>query len=111
MDPAPIPTESELLANRREKLEKLKAAGINAFGGRFDTTHSLPALRENFAEALAVRAAGRITARRDMGKTQFFDNSKKRKGTYLLMQNGLWVRVFSTFFYGSVNVSVLGWRK
>ena len=73
---APPPeSESALSAIRREKLVKLQDSGINAFGGRFDTTHSLPALRENFAEGLAVRAAGRITARRDMGKTQFFDIS------------------------------------
>ena len=72
---AAAPSESELLANRREKLEKLKAAGINPWGGRYDITHSLPALRDNFVEGLTVSAAGRITARRDMGKTQFFDLS------------------------------------
>ena len=73
---APTPeSESALLAIRREKLAKLKDAGVNAYGGRFDTTHTLPALREAFSEGLAVRAAGRISARRDMGKTQFFDIS------------------------------------
>src|SRR5436190_11828065 len=68
-------SESALLAIRREKLAKLKDAGVNAYGGRFDVTHTLPDLRESFAESLAVRAAGRISARRDMGKTQFFDVS------------------------------------
>jgi lysyl-tRNA synthetase class 2 len=68
-------SESALLAIRREKLAKLKDAGVNAYGGRFDVTHTLPDLRESFAEGLAVRAAGRISARRDMGKTQFFDVS------------------------------------
>jgi lysyl-tRNA synthetase class 2 len=69
------PHESELLAIRRDKLAKMEAAGINPWGGRFETTHTLAGLRDNFAEGLAVRAAGRITARRDMGKTQFFDVS------------------------------------
>src|SRR5688572_2118566 len=68
-------SESALLAIRREKLAKLTEAGVNAYGGRFDTTHTLAELRERFAEGLTVRAAGRITARRDMGKTQFFDVS------------------------------------
>jgi lysyl-tRNA synthetase, class II len=68
-------SESTLLAVRREKLAKLKDAGVNAWGGRFDTTHTLPDLRQNFTEGLAVRAAGRVSARRDMGKTQFFDVS------------------------------------
>ncbi len=69
------PPESELLAIRREKLAKITDSGLNAWGGSFDTTHSLAGLRESFQEGLAVRAAGRITARRDMGKTQFFDVS------------------------------------
>jgi len=76
-DQAPPQPESEstLLAIRREKLAKMEAAGIHAWGGRFETTHTLAGLRESFTEGLAVRAAGRITARRDMGKTQFFDVS------------------------------------
>ena len=74
--PPPTPeSESTLLANRREKLAKLTEAGINAWGGRFDITHPLPVLIHSFTEGQAVRSAGRISARRDMGKTQFFDIS------------------------------------
>jgi lysyl-tRNA synthetase, class II len=68
-------SESALLAIRRAKLARLTEAGLNPWGGRFDITHTLPELREDFAEGQTVRAAGRITARRDMGKTQFFDIS------------------------------------
>jgi len=48
--------------------------GIAPFGGRFEITHSLAGLRSGFEEGIAgVRVAGRVTARRDMGKSQFFD--------------------------------------
>ncbi len=73
--PASPESESALLAVRREKLAKLEAAGINPWGGRFDTSHSIAQLRDSFAEGLPVRAAGRVTACRDMGKTLFFDLS------------------------------------
>lgn len=72
---APAPDQSELLKVRRDKLEALKARGINPYGGRFDTTHSPAELQANFAEGLQVKVAGRISAWRDMGKTQFFDIS------------------------------------
>lgn len=67
------PDEHQLIRFRREKLEKLRAAGVNAYGGRFDTTHAPGALRASFQETLPVRVAGRIVAHRDMGKSQFFD--------------------------------------
>ncbi len=72
----PAHTEHDLLATRQGKLEDLRARGVDPFGARFDTTHDLVSLRENFAEGIPVRALGRITARRDMGKTQFFDISE-----------------------------------
>ena len=78
-DPSPAasssPSETALLAVRREKLEKLKARGIDPFGGKYETTHALDALRDGFAEGLQVRCAGRVSALRDMGKTTFFDIS------------------------------------
>lgn len=64
---------SELLAIRRRKLESLRELGVKPFGERFDTTHSIAALREVFAEGLPVRVAGRLTAHRDMGKSHFLD--------------------------------------
>jgi lysyl-tRNA synthetase, class II len=68
-------SESELLHIRREKLEALRAKGIEPFGCRFDTTHQPGALRKDFVEELPVRIAGRMTARRVMGKAVFFDLS------------------------------------
>jgi lysyl-tRNA synthetase class 2 len=66
-------SESELLHIRREKLEAMRAKGLEPFGGRFDTTHQPGALRNDFAPDLEVRVAGRMTARRTMGKAVFFD--------------------------------------
>jgi lysyl-tRNA synthetase class 2 len=64
----------ELLRVRREKLDLMAERGLKPFGARFETTHSLPALRAGFADGTTgVRVAGRVTARRDMGKSQFFD--------------------------------------
>jgi lysyl-tRNA synthetase len=71
--PAPEHSESELLQIRREKLDGLVKAGVDAFGGRFDTTHQPGALKANFEENLTVSVAGRILSRREMGKATFFD--------------------------------------
>jgi lysyl-tRNA synthetase class 2 len=64
-----------LLKVRREKLDQLRALGVDPFGQGFETTHAPGALREAFAEGLQVRVAGRITALRDMGKSHFLDLS------------------------------------
>lgn len=68
-------SESELLQIRREKLQALQAKGIDAFGSKFETTHQPGALRQDFAPDLEVKVAGRMTARRVMGKAVFFDVS------------------------------------
>ena len=65
----------ELLKVRREKLEKLREHGIDPFGKGYETTHAPGELRENFEEDKSVRVAGRITALRDMGKSNFLDIS------------------------------------
>src|SRR4051812_31486257 len=70
-----VQTESELLHIRREKLEAMRAKGIEPFGGRFDTTHQPGVLRKEFAPDVPARIAGRMTARRTMGKAVFFDLS------------------------------------
>ena len=70
---APEHSESELLAIRRTKLDDLVKAGVDAFGGRYDTTHQPGALKANFEENLTVSVAGRILSRREMGKATFFD--------------------------------------
>ena len=77
--------ESELLQIRRDKLELLKEAGIDPFGQYFSTTHEISDLKSNFTEDSLVSVAGRITSRRDMGKSQFFDiaNAHGRIQCYL----------------------------
>ncbi|MCB1089701.1 MAG: hypothetical protein KDM63_21855, partial [Verrucomicrobiae bacterium] len=72
---APVTEEelSSLLAFRRQKLDRLRELGVDPFGGTFETTHEPGALRADFAEGLQVKVAGRITALRDMGKTNFID--------------------------------------
>lgn len=66
---------SELLSVRRQKMEALSGAGEQPFGGRFDTDGSIADLRAAFAEGKVLRAGGRITAHRDMGKSHFLDLS------------------------------------
>ncbi|MBN8710480.1 MAG: lysine--tRNA ligase [Verrucomicrobia bacterium 61-8] len=66
---------SDLLAVRRQKLDALRAKGVRPFGGRFPTDGSISDVRNAFAEGKTVRAAGRITAHRDMGKSRFLDLS------------------------------------
>jgi len=65
--------ENELIALRRKKLEALRAKGIQPFGDGFEVTGSIADVREKFKEGETLRAAGRITAHRDMGKSHFLD--------------------------------------
>ena len=67
--------ENELLAFRRQKLRKLVEQNINPFGGRFDVSGTIGEVRQGFVEGQRVRLAGRITAHRNMGKSQFLDLS------------------------------------
>jgi lysyl-tRNA synthetase, class II len=65
--------ENELIALRRKKLDALRAKGIEPFGGGFEVTGSIAEVREKFKDGETLRAAGRITAHRDMGKSHFLD--------------------------------------
>jgi lysyl-tRNA synthetase class 2 len=65
--------ENELIALRRKKLETLREKGIEPFGTSFDVTGSIADVRTQFNEGETQRAAGRITAHRDMGKSHFLD--------------------------------------
>src|SRR3954465_9965208 len=65
--------ENQLIALRREKLEALQKSGVNPFGRAFETSGSIAEVREKFAEGTVLRAAGRITAHRVMGKSHFVD--------------------------------------
>jgi lysyl-tRNA synthetase class 2 len=70
MDPA-----SDLLAIRRHKLDALRAQGVGPYGQRFDVDGSIEKVVDEFGEGQPARAAGRITAHRDMGKSHFLDLS------------------------------------
>src|SRR6266478_5680219 len=65
--------ENELIAQRREKLQTLRAKGVDPFGAAFETAGSIVEIREKFKEGESLRAAGRMTAHRDMGKSHFVD--------------------------------------
>jgi lysyl-tRNA synthetase class 2 len=65
--------ENPALTQRREKLDALHAHGIEPFGGAFETSGSIAEILEKFKEGETLRAAGRITAKRDMGKSHFLD--------------------------------------
>lgn len=66
-------SENELIAQRREKLKALRARGVEPFGHVFEISGTIAEVREKFKEGESLRAAGRITAHRDMGKSHFVD--------------------------------------
>ena len=65
--------ENELIALRRRKLDALRAQGVEPFDAAFEPDGSIAEVREKFTEGEIIRAAGRITAHRDMGKSHFLD--------------------------------------
>jgi lysyl-tRNA synthetase class 2 len=65
--------ENELIALRRQKLDALRAKGAEPFGTGFEPSGFIAEVRERFQEGKTLRAAGRITAHRDMGKSHFLD--------------------------------------
>ena len=65
--------ENELIALRRKKLDVLRAKGVEPFASGFELNRSIAEVREQFKEGETLRAAGRITAHRDMGKSHFLD--------------------------------------
>ena len=74
------PEQSDLLAERRAKLERLREAGVEPFPHGFPDRSEIALVRERHAELEAgaetedrVRVAGRLTARRGHGKASFLD--------------------------------------
>jgi lysyl-tRNA synthetase class 2 len=65
--------ENDLIAQRRAKMEALRAKGVAPFGAAFEITGSIGEVRSLFEEGKSFRVAGRITAHRDMGKSHFLD--------------------------------------
>lgn len=76
---APAPDMNILMRQRMEKAAELKAAGIEPFGRGFPGTQMIAAVREESAPAEgeefgpAVTVAGRLMAKRGMGKSIFAD--------------------------------------
>lgn len=66
-------SEHKLIQIRKDKLAQMQEKGVNAYGGKYETTHTPGELRDNFEEEKQVKIAGRIVAWRDMGKSQFFE--------------------------------------
>ncbi len=64
-----------LFDTRRNKMLALRDKGVAPYGQRFDTSGTVEAVRERFAEGNREQVAGRITAHRDMGKSHFLDIS------------------------------------
>jgi lysyl-tRNA synthetase class 2 len=67
------PAENDLVALRRQKLDALRARGVDPFGGAFAADGAIADVCARFEEGKPVRAAGRMTAHRDMGKSHFLD--------------------------------------
>ena len=65
--------ENELIALRRKKLDALRIQGVEPFGKAFPTSGDISEIRAKFKEGEIVRAAGRVTAHRDMGQSHFLD--------------------------------------
>ncbi len=67
------PDFNELLLVRRKKLDEFRQRGIDPFGGKFPRSHSAQEITDRFSslEDNQVMIAGRIIAKRNMGKATF----------------------------------------
>ena len=68
----PQTNTDDLIAIRKQKLEKIQQLGIDPYGSKFETDISPQQLKENFKNDKNLKIAGRILNIRDMGKSQFF---------------------------------------
>src|SRR5689334_16765959 len=73
-------SESHVMGERREKLERLRDAGVDPFPHDFDGRVDIATVRaahEDLADGeetdTAYRVAGRVAARRGQGKAAFID--------------------------------------
>jgi lysyl-tRNA synthetase class 2 len=62
---------SELLQLRRDKIQTWKDLGIDPFGQSFGHVETSASIIEQYVEEKQVRAAGRLVALREMGKSLF----------------------------------------
>ncbi|MFM8720134.1 MAG: OB-fold nucleic acid binding domain-containing protein, partial [Chthoniobacterales bacterium] len=66
---------NSLTAVRLEKRAALQSEGLRPYGAAFAVTGDVGDVRAAFAEGKTVSVAGRVTARRDVGKSHFLDVS------------------------------------
>lgn len=64
---------SEVLKERLEKIQKLRAQGQKLYPNHFLSDERISSLLEHFEEGKRVKVAGRMTARRTHGKSSFSD--------------------------------------
>ncbi|RMF58689.1 MAG: lysine--tRNA ligase [Calditrichaeota bacterium] len=66
---------NQLVAQRKQKLQKLIELGVNPYPYKFERTHTTKEVKEQFEslENQTVRVAGRLMANRLMGKAAFCD--------------------------------------
>lgn len=82
-------SEEEIIALRKEKLERLRERGIDPYPHRTEHTHTAQQALDLLGDAAeakdTVSVAGRITAMRNMGKASFLDirDSTNRIQVYL----------------------------
>src|SRR3989344_2191102 len=73
-----MPSEKELIDERKKKVEQLRAKGVNPYPYRFEVTHTARDVQGKYASLKSeektkdkVRVAGRVIALRRMGKVTF----------------------------------------
>ncbi len=91
--PEPHSTLAEIRATRLVKADKLRELGMNPYAYNWESTHQAAALQSKYADLasgeeldLPVSIAGRILARRVMGKLAFF-SIQDETGTIQLYLN------------------------
>jgi lysyl-tRNA synthetase class 2 len=75
----PLSLEQELLEQRLKRIREIQALGFRPYGGRFESTHTIPEIlagygpktAEELASRVPVRICGRIQTVRRMGKAGF----------------------------------------
>jgi lysyl-tRNA synthetase class 2 len=69
--------EEEIIASRRQKLERLVSRGVDPYPARVQRTHTAQEVVELLGDSAdsseVVSVAGRVTAFRRMGKAAFLD--------------------------------------
>lgn len=65
--------EEQLEQERLNKLEQLRAKGLDPYGAKLTDVQAIDVVRAAFEEGKSVRVAGRMMARRDFGKAAFVD--------------------------------------